>query len=51
MLRPPAAAVDGDDERLVTVECLDQLQAGLAGDRDRRGEGVGQAQIGSGHAG
>ena len=50
MLRPPAAAIDGDDERFIAVECLDQVQAGLAGHRDRRGERVGQAKVGSGHA-
>ena len=50
MLRAPAAAIDGDDERFKAIECLDQVQAGLVGDCDRRGERVGEAKAGPGHA-
>jgi hypothetical protein len=50
MLRPPAAAIEGDDERLIAIERLDHVQAGLPGDRDRRGERVGEAKVGPGHA-
>ena len=51
MLRPPAAAIDSDDERFVAIQRLDHVQAGLAGDRDRRGERVSEAKVGPGHAG
>jgi hypothetical protein len=50
MLGPLAAAIGGDDERFIAVECLDQVQAGRAGDRDGGGERVGKAEVGPGHA-
>ena len=49
--RPPLAAVGVDDERLVTVESVDQREARLSGHRQGGGQRVREAEVGSGHAG
>jgi hypothetical protein len=46
---PAAAGID--HERLVTGEPGHQVQAGLAGDGEPGGQGVGQPQVGTDHAG
>ena len=47
---PPTAAVEGDDQRLIAIEGIDHVQARVTGDRDGRGQRVGEAEVGSGHA-